>query len=190
MLCFFHLWRENLSRCSLFPISAGLYTCHTHTWGMGTHTPCHPHLFIYYCGIRISIATINILFISLSLICSLSLSLICMGVGLGRGKTRRVACDRGQWRLCNCHRGTGSTATRQYSVQSKVAFGLTRVSRAGLAGWVLPASAWVSFLCMEPRLLLLCYRPVRDRPHQHHPRQGHAPTESLRFQGCLLGEKN
>ena len=152
MLCFFHLRRENLSRCSLFPISAGLYTCHTHTWGMGTHT----HHVILTC---LSTVELESPLPQSNHLIHLSLSLICMGVGLGRGKTRRVACDRGQWRLCNCHRGTGSTATRQYSVQSKVAFGLTRVSRAGpaVAGSCLPLPGSLSFEwnrgCFFPMLL-------------------------------------
>jgi hypothetical protein len=96
----------------------------------------------------------------------------------GRGKTRRLACDRGHCRSCNCHRGTGSTATRQYSAQSKVAFGLTRVSRAGPAGWVLPGS--LSFAWNRG---CFCRRVLLDRPHPHHARrQAHAPTRSVRFQ--------
>ena len=79
-----------------------------------------------------------------------------------------------------CHRGTGSTATRQYSVQSKVAFGLTRVSRAGpaVAGSCLPLPGSLSFEWNRGCFFLCCCRGVLDRPHQRDARQARAPTVS------------
>ena len=67
---------KSLSLFSLPNLCWFIYMPHTHMGDGDTHTPCHPHLFIY-CGIRISIATIKPSYssLSLSLICSLSLSL-------------------------------------------------------------------------------------------------------------------